>query len=195
MRDASLFFERVSAVRAIARVGLVVHAALAAGNIPKSLVLPGDRENLGPETSVEFLFPHPGRGGRTADDQTIITRLDQGAFRILLMSDAGAETENFLLRSAPEKLKADILVLGRHAEDLLATTDFLAAVQPRAIILAAPDPFRDGSDEPALHERLAASDAAVFDQQQCGAVTVTFGAERAQIRGFLGGPTVELAPR
>ncbi|MEI7863841.1 MAG: ComEC/Rec2 family competence protein [Chthoniobacterales bacterium] len=184
-----------STLRDRSRVRRDFHAALAAGKIPKSLVLPGDRALLGPETSVEFLFPYPERGGRTADDQTIITRLDQGAFRILLMSDAGAETENFLLRTAPETLKADILVLGRHGDDLMATADFLAAVQPRAIILAAPDPFRDGSDEAALRERLVASAAQIFDQQECGAVTVTFSEDSAEVRGFLGGQAIEFSPR
>jgi beta-lactamase superfamily II metal-dependent hydrolase len=92
-------------------------------------------------------------------------------------------------------LRADILVLGRHKEDLFATDEFLAAVQPRIVILAPRDPFRDGSEEPALRTRLAASGAEIFDQDECGAVTVTYRKSRTQLRGFLNGQTVELTPR
>jgi competence protein ComEC len=150
---------------------------------------------LGDGTSVTFLHPPAGTPGRTADDQCVVARIDCGPIRTLLVSDSGAETEAALLRGNREDLGADILVLGRHAEDLFATEEFLAAVRPRAIVLAAPDPFREGSDEPALRERLAATGAEIFHQEECGAVSITFRPEHAEIRCYLGGQSAEISPR
>ncbi len=162
---------------------------------PKRIVFPGDRAAAGDGTPVTLLHPAPGQPGRTADDQCIVARIDHGPFRTLLMSDSGAETETALLRGDREELRADILVLGRHAEDLCALAPFLDAVRPRVIVLAAPDPFRDGTGEPALRARIAATGAALFDQPQCGAVTVTFQDGHAAVRAFLGGQEIRLEPR
>ena len=175
-----------SVLRDRSRVRRSWHGALQAGGQPKALVLPGDRLRLDRETTVRVLAPDSRSVGRAADDQVLAVRLDTGAFRVLLMSDAGAETENHLARHRAGELRSDILVLGRHGEDVFATESFLAAVQPRVIILAARDPFRDGSDEAALQKRLLASGAEIFAQEECGAVTATFDRDRASLRGFLG---------
>lgn len=168
------------------------HRHLAARGHPKRLVMPGDRVDAGDGVFVTVLHPPAGRGGRTADDQCIVARIDRQSFRALLMSDSGAETEAALLRGDRDALRADILVLGRHDADLSATADFLEAVQPRAIVLGPRDPFRDGADEPALQARLAATGASVFDQDVCGAVNVTFKDEHALLRSFLSGQSLDL---
>lgn len=172
-----------------------LHQTLRDKTQPKRFVFPGDTARAGDDTRVTFLYPPSGQPGRTADDQCVIARLDCGPFRTLLMSDSGAETEAALLRGDRDALRADILVLGRHAEDIFATADFLAAVQPRVIVVAAPDAFREGTGEPALRERFAATGAQIFDQQDCGAVTATFPGTSAEIRGYLDGRTVRLDPR
>ncbi len=184
-----------SVLRDRARSRADLHALLREHGLPKTLVLPGDRFRAGDNTSVTILRPGPSDQARTADDQSIVARVDHGAFRILLMSDSGAAAEDALVRRDPAQLRADILVLGRHKEDLFATEEFLAAVQPRIVILAPRDPFRDGSGEPGLRRRLAASGAMLFDQEQCGAVTVTFNGAQAAVRSFLGGLSVDLGTR
>lgn len=184
-----------STLRDRARSRLLLHEQLRALGIPKTLVLPGDRFAAGDDTSVLVLRPGPSDRARVADDQSIVVRIDHGPFRVLLMADSGAVAEEALVRSHAAELRSDILILGRHAGDVTATEDFLAAVRPRAIILAPRDPFRDGRDEPALRARLAASGAEVFPQDDCGAVIVTFQQGRAGLRGFLGGSELELSPR
>lgn len=169
-----------------------LHEAMQADGTAKSLALPGDRFRAGSSTSIVILAPAAAQKSRTADDQSLVARLDNSGLRTLLMSDAGAATEEFLRRHAPGELRADILVLGRHGNDVFATEEFLAAVQPRVIVLAAADPFRDGRDEPALRTRLATTGAEIFHQENCGAVTVTFRATHAEVRGFLDARTVQL---
>ncbi|MEX1115565.1 MAG: hypothetical protein WEB53_09965, partial [Akkermansiaceae bacterium] len=121
--------------------------------------------------------------------------IDTGPFRVLLMSDAGAETESHLAQHRAAELRADILVLGRHGNDLFATGEFLAAVQPRAVILAARDPFRHGLDEVSLRTRLAATGAEVFAQDECGAVITTFRHDHAELHGFIDDRRISLTPR
>lgn len=174
-----------SILRDRARSRTALHALLQDRGLPKSLVFPGDRFRAGDDTTVTILRPGPSDRARIADDQSIVARIDHRAFRILLMSDSGAAAEDALVRAAPGELRADILVLGRHKEDLFATEAFLAAVQPHAVILAPRDPFRDGSDEPALRQRLAASGAEIFDQEQTGAVILTVTRPGLEIRGYL----------
>jgi len=160
-----------------------LYALLREEKFPKSIVLPTDRFRAGRDTTVEFLAPETG--ARSADDQALVARIKIGGFRVLLMSDSGAATESALVRRHGSDLRSDILVLGRHDEDICATAEFLHAVQPSAIILAPPDPFREGTDEPALRARLADSGATIFDQAECGAVITTFNGPRAEVAGFL----------
>jgi len=172
-----------------------LHAFLREAGLPKTLVLPGDRWRAGRETTLTILAPAADDKARRADDQSIVTAVQHGPFRVLLMSDAGAATEEALLHRQAGALAADIVYLGRHGDDVFATSEFLAAVQPRAIILAPADPFRDGRREPALRQRLAATGAEIFDQDECGAVVVTFQPARAELEGFLNGQKADLEPR
>ncbi len=161
---------------------------------PKALMIPGDAWRAGRHTSVRFLAPEASDKSRKADDQTIVTAIKYGPFRILLLSDAGAATEDRLLTRNPAALPADIVVFGRHGDDVFATSEFLAAVQPRVIVLAPVDPFRDGRHEPALRARLAASGAEIFDQDECGAVIMTFHRNHAEVRSFLDDRSIHLVP-
>lgn len=179
--------------RSAARKSL--HAGMAAQGVAKTLVLPGDIFAAGPPARIEVLWPGPRGTSRVADDQAMVLRVGVGPWRVLLMSDSGAATEAALLAKHGEDLASDILVLGRHGEDISATSAFLDAVRPRWIILAQPDPFRHGSDEPALRERLARSGAVVFDQAACGAVIVTFRGTRCEARGYLDGVSASLDAR
>lgn len=169
-----------------------LQATLEKKALPKSLALPGDTNKAGPDTSVTILTPDPGQQARQADDQTMVVLIVSHGIRTLLMSDAGVVMENNLLKTNPEKLPADILVFGRHGNDIFATSAFLAAVQPKAIILAAPDPFSEGIDEGSLRQRLRASGAKLFHQEKCGAVIITWKSGEAEIHGFIGQESISL---
>jgi len=189
----TVIFDSALRDRSTARKAL--HLILHGRGTGRRIIFPGDQTAAGGETKITFLRPAPGKPGRTADDQCVVARIDHGPFRTLLMADSGAETETDLLRDDHAQLQADILVLGRHATDIFATTEFLNAVQPRVIILAAPDPFREGRGEPALRERLTATGAKIYDQSESGAVTITFRNNRAEAQDFLNTQTTQLAPR
>lgn len=174
-----------SALRDRSRTRNNFHAAIASSGLGKSLALPGDHERLGKRTNIRILHPYPGQASRQADDQCIVVRVDLEGFRVLLMSDSGAATEDALVRHAGEELRSNVVVLGRHGTDLTATEAFLRAVRPAVIVLNRADPFRASSDEPALRARLAATGAEIFDQEQCGAVILTVTRRGLEIRGYL----------
>jgi len=184
-----------TALRDRSRARRNLHARIASLGAAKSLAFPGDFDRLGAETIVRILHPLPGEEVRSADDQAIVVRLEMDGFRILLMSDSGAATENNLVLRHGDDLRSDVVVLGRHGEDIIATESFLRAAKPRVIILNRIDPFRDGSDEPALRSRLAASGAQIFDQEKTGAVILTATRGGLEIRGYLDGQAVTLRTR
>ena len=144
---------------------------------------------------MQILHPSKDGASRTADDQAIVARISMQGFRVLLMSDSGAATENALIKQFGDDLRSDVVVFGRHGEDITATDAFLRAVQPRVIILNRADPFRDGSDEPALRARLAASGAEVFDQEECGAVILTIISGSLEARGYIDNQSTVLRSR
>ena len=184
-----------SALRDRSRARKNLHATVATLGRGKSLVFPGDVDRLGADASVRILHPWPGESVRSADDQAIVARIEMDDFRVFLMSDSGAGTEDNLLRRYGKDLRSDVVVFGRHGEDIVATESFLRAVRPDIIILNRADPFRDGSDEPALRARLAESGAQIFDQEKCGAVILTATAGSLEIRGYLDHEAVTLRPR
>lgn len=163
------------------------HAALRDHHQPKTLVWPDDIFSAGKFCSVQLFPPLSADRARTADDQVIPARILFGGFSLLCMSDSGVITEQRLLARHRDALPSDVLLLGRHGDDFFATEEFLAAVQPRVIILAARDSFRDGSGEKALRERLLSTGAEIFDQELCGAVVITLHDGHVALRGFLNG--------
>ena len=121
--------------------------------------------------------------------------LTSRGFRVLLMSDSGAATERQMLRKSLELVRCDVLVLGRHGEAVFATSEFLAHAQPQVIILSQADPFRDGSGEEALRSRLTQTGATIFNQADCGAVTISIAGNTAEIRGYLNKQILNIQPR
>jgi len=80
--------------------------------------------------------------------------------RIVYPPDNGAS------RTADDQTIVAQALVRDFGEDITATDAFLRAMRPRVVILKLnlADPFRDGSDEPALRTRLAASGAEIFDR-------------------------------
>ena len=162
-----------------------IKAALAATNRGRWLAQPGDLARAGPSVNVRFLAPDPRERSNVSDDQALVAMIEMEGFRVLLLSDTGAAVEENLRRRYGEELRCDVLVFGRHENDVIATEPFLRATRPAAIVLNRADPFRDGTDEPALRQRLAASGAEIFDQEKTGAVILTARRPGLEIRGYL----------
>jgi beta-lactamase superfamily II metal-dependent hydrolase len=68
----------------------------------------------------------------------MVLMLESAGRRILLMSDSGFGTEQWLIDNDTD-LRADILIKGQHAKDISGTGEFLDRVKPLAIVVSADD--------------------------------------------------------
>lgn len=148
---------------------------------------------ISPDAWLEVLHEPDARDwNAVADERVMVTRLHWHGWRIVFTADAGLATERAMLEAGGD-LQADVIVAGRHRHDASLGDDFLAAVQPKAIIA--------GHADFPLVERVPADWAAacerrgmrVFHQGRSGAVTLVVEKDGALvIRGFLDGSELRL---
>lgn len=160
-----------------------LHAGLAERKRGKAFAERGECWDLGGAT-VTVLFPLAGIHRSLADDKALVLRLECNGIRVLFMSDSGFATENWLLEYEPD-LVADIIVKGHHSKDFSGTPEFIARVNPQAIIVGEP---KYGSAPDALDawaNELAAQGIAVFQQSRGGAVSGSIRSNAFELKGYL----------
>jgi ComEC/Rec2-related protein len=145
----------------------------------------GLRETIGPATTLEVLFPPADFHEPIADDKAVVLRIDAGSFSALLLSDAGAITERWLLTHKADRLPCDLVVMGRHISGHSGSLEFLTAVRPRAVIAAVAD--FPPSQIPRADWLRAVKDAGilVLRQDETGAVTVRIRHDTFTLTPFL----------
>jgi ComEC/Rec2-related protein len=159
------------------------HAELAARGLGKGYIARGDELRCG-DAIVRVLYPATGMARGTSDDKALVVRVECNGLRILLMSDGGFSTENWLLENEPD-LRAEVLIKGHHSKDLSGTPEFLAHVAPQAVIVSA---LRYGELPETLDpwsRELELRGIAVFRQDRCGAVTVRIRDRALEADGFV----------
>ena len=155
--------------------------------------LRGMRFDISPDAWFEVLHEPDARDQNAlADGRVMVTRLHWQGWRVLFTSDAGLGIERKMLEGGDD-LKADVIVAGRHLHDASLGDDFLAVVQPKAIIASHADfprAERVPDDWAAACEKRGTR---VFHQGRTGAVTlVAQGDGSLVIRGFLDGSELTL---
>lgn len=105
--------------------------------IPVRTASAGTFANIGGAV-ITVLSPVPERAGSlTENENSLVLKLHVGEWEILLMGDAGQETESYLLSDyGAAQLRADILVAGHHGSDSASGADFLSAVSPSRIVVS-----------------------------------------------------------
>ncbi len=165
------------------------HLELARRRRGKSIVARDDLIHASPVVTMRVLFPPAGIRRSLADDKAIVMQITAAGRRILLMSDSGFSTERWLVENEAD-LRSDVLVKGQHARDLSGTTDFLARVQPLAIVCGSLDFSHAPTELDEWEAAATAQGAAVFRQDRTGAVHVEIAPDGAlELRAFLGDQT------
>ncbi len=120
-----------------------------------------------------------------ADDRVAIFRLHWHGWKILFTSDSGVTTELALLASGIN-LTSDVIIAGRHSTDLSLTDDFIAAVNPQAILPSnAAFPLEERLD-PSRVRYWQSQGIHVIDPMKSGGITLTLDPDRAlRLHGFL----------
>ncbi len=136
--------------------------------------------------SVEAVhLPDPDAVNVRADERVAVFRVHWQGWKILMTGDAGQGTERRMLDSGAD-LSADVIIAGKHREDPGLCDDFLDAVRPAALVCSN-HAYPAAEQVPASSIRHWNSRGIrVFDQRECGGVTLTTDREgRLRIRGFL----------
>jgi competence protein ComEC len=107
-----------------------------------------------------------------ANDASTVVRVEFGTTRFLLTGDAEAEEEAWLVGTAGEALRADILKVAHHGSRTSTSPTFLAAVRPRVALISVGAGNRYGHPGARVVEDLAASGAIVLRTDRSGSIVV-----------------------
>lgn len=150
---------------------------------------------LGHHATLEILYPPEDIRPRLADDKALVLRLISGAFRFLLLSDAGPATEEWLLQHERDRLPADVLIQGAHASGVARSEAFLQAVSPR-LMIATHGEFPPAERLPAETLRwLETRSIPLLRQDLHGAIVLRTTSRGLEAMGFITGDRQRLAPR
>jgi competence protein ComEC len=149
----------------------------------------GDNFSAGAQVRGIILHPPAGFSAPLADDQTFVAQLEVApSTKILLMSDSGRATENFLIASGID-LRSDILVKGQHHSAESGSDEFLRAVQPRLIIATSRDFPEHERVRDEWADRLKIHGIKLFRQDETGAVELEFYRDSWKARAYVTGET------
>ncbi|NDG71299.1 MAG: ComEC/Rec2 family competence protein [Proteobacteria bacterium] len=166
-----------------------LHAAVAAANLPISKAQAGDRFEISPSMTLQILYPPSDLVAATADDKSLVALVDSSPTRVLILSDAGPTTFEWLLQNQRSAIAANIVILGRHHSGAPPEASFLRAVNPSLVIAAAAGfPSNEPIDEEwaSMVEGLGIR---LFRQDRTGAAMIRLDKQGYAAKGFLNGET------
>jgi competence protein ComEC len=111
-------------------------------------------------------------GGNEPNANSIIVRLDYGAFSMLLAGDAEEQTEHRLLTKELD-LEAHVLKVGHHGSKYASSADFLKRVKPEIAIVSCGAWNRYGHPAQAVLDRLRAANVKLYRTDLQGEITIT----------------------
>jgi competence protein ComEC len=172
---------------------LIAELAPSGGSL--RLCAAGDEFDLSQDVKARILFPPRGFAGAKADDQALVIQLVlSGRPRVLLMSDSGIATEEFLLRNYPQ-LRSDIIVKGQHYSGLSGSDAFLESVQPSAIVATSSDFSENERIKNDWAEGVNARGIKLFRQDESGAVRIRIFRDRWEAKAYVTAETFRRTSR
>ena len=132
---------------------------------------PGDRVTVD-GVALEFLAPDSVWTASLVDPNlaSVITLVQYGDVRILMMGDAERPEEDWLLTHEASELHADILKVGHHGSQTSSGEAFLAAVRPRLALVSVGAGNTYRLPTPAIMDRLEAGGAQVLRTDRLGTI-------------------------
>jgi competence protein ComEC len=130
---------------------------------------------------VRFEILHPplaqyAEEGVKTNDRSCVLRIEAQGDVALLTGDIEARSETVLLRTSPDKLHADVLVVPHHGSRTSSTPAFVTAVAPGIAIVTAGYRNRFNHPRADVVERYARRGSAVPRTDRDGAISLTLGA-------------------
>jgi len=155
----------------------------------------GDEFKISRDVAARVLFPPGNFQGERADDQALVVELlVAGRRRVLLMSDSGEATENFLVQNHSD-LRSELLIKGQHHTGISGTPGFLDCVQPQAIIATSRD-FPDSERlKPEWLDAVHTRGIHLLRQDETGAMRVRMFRDRWEATSYVTGETLRSSSR
>jgi ComEC/Rec2-related protein len=170
-------------------------AELARKGDPRRLCVAGDELDLSQDIKARVLFPPAGFKGQKADDQALVLQfIISGRPLVLIMSDSGVATEEFLVRNYPD-LRSDLVLKGQHHSGLSGSEAFLDSVRPGAIVASSRDFPENERIKKEWVEQLDARGIKLFRQDETGAVRITVFRDRWEAKTYLTSETFRSTSR
>ncbi len=143
---------------------------------------PGTKYDLGGGALLTILAPHEPfftkeqmrTGGNEPNANSIVMRLDYGAFSTLFAADAESQTEHTLL-TKDLNLQAQVLKVGHHGSKYATSEDFLNRVKPEIAIISCGAWNRYGHPAQSVLDRLRAANPSLklYRTDLHGEITLT----------------------
>jgi len=154
--------------------------ALSASGAHYETAKPGTKYDLGGGALLTIVAPSEPfftkdkltTGGNEPNANSIVARLDYGAFSMLLAGDAEEQTEHRLLTKELD-LKSRVLKIGHHGSKYASSGDFLSRVQPEVAIVSCGAWNRYGHPSQAVLDRLKAANVKLYRTDLQGEITIT----------------------
>lgn len=147
-----------------------------------------------PEVSAECLFHPPEHEASLADDRALVLRIEVRGWTILLLSDAGAPTLNWLMEHHPDRLPCDILIQGAHRFSVTPPEQFWKLASPRAVIATNAHFPASERIPPETHHALERLGIPLLTLDRTGAISLRLKKHSATLSPFLEphAPTITL---
>ncbi|HET9527040.1 MAG TPA: ComEC/Rec2 family competence protein [Pyrinomonadaceae bacterium] len=155
-------------------------AAVSGSGASYGVAVPGTKYDLGGGALLTVLAPsepfftkeHMRTGGNEPNANSIVMRLDYGAFSMLLAGDAEEQTEHRLLTKELE-LESRVLKVGHHGSKYASSNDFLQRVKPEIAIVSCGAWNRYGHPAKSVLDRLKAANVKLYRTDLHGEITIT----------------------
>jgi competence protein ComEC len=134
--------------------------------------------------SVRFDVLHPARESYADpairdNDRSCVLAVAAPGGRVLLPADIERRSEEALLRSVPEQLRADVLLAPHQGSRTSSIPQFVAAVGPSVVVFPVGYRNRFGHPHREILRRYAESGARIYRTDRDGAVTIAIRASGA----------------
>ena len=143
--------------------------------------------DLYPRSSTAEVDPRakPGAPAAAGNDSSLVIRIALGRTAFLLTGDVGAATERELLEAGLD-LGSAVLKAGHHGSASSTSAAFLAAVQPKAVLVSVGEGNTYGFPSPEVLERCRGAGAGVFRTDIDGTVEISADGRRLLVRKAAG---------
>lgn len=106
------------------------------------------------------------------NNNSMILRVTYGDCAFLFTGDAEQNEENELLKTCPERLKADVLKVGHHGAATSSSAAFLKAVHPAVAVISASADNSFGHPAPSVLSRLKDAGCSTYTTATEGSITL-----------------------